>query len=473
LPPVSLVVSREMRFVGKVNNMDIKKLRLFVAMPGTSMGSTAEWTDPDKIKTHFYEKIADSLEDATGKTVDLVIEKDKVLGGPIHASMFKEAIDSDVYISDLTGNNPNVYLELGARWALRDAVTVVVSQNVSEILFNAAASRAIPYSKEPDKLEQSVQKTVEAILEGLEKSNYCDSPIRQNADLLAYERSFINQLESEIKQLKNQRGEDLFSAAKAASTPDERLRLLIEAANANPNRSDILLNLGIEYRKQSQHHESQSVLKKAVLLEPKLSVLHRELGVTYGKKGDLDAAVESLEEAVRLDQNDPEALRNLGGALRRLGMKSAPSSIDWTVLERSRDSYAKAGVVDPYDTYALLNVAKLEFLLSKNDPSRHQIAAKKFEDLKPLCQFNVSQDPNDPWRRFDLADAHLFSGELANAKRLYKEAIDIIPNQHCESYLTSVAGPLKELIAIDVVTGKLKTSITGILKLIDNRIKSA
>jgi tetratricopeptide (TPR) repeat protein len=452
--------------------MNIKKLRLFVAMPGTSMGNTADWTDPDKIKSHFYKKIAEALESATGKTVDLVIEKDKVLGGPIHASMLKEAMESDVYISDLTGNNPNVYLELGARWALRDAVTVVVSQNVSEILFNAAASRAIPYSKEPDKLEQSVEKTVKAILEGLEKSNYCDSPIRQNADLLAYERSFVSQLEQEIGQLKSQRGEDLFSAAKAASTPDERLRLLIEATNANPNRSDILLELGIEYRKQSKYPESQGALKKAVLLEPKRSVLHRELDVTYGKIGDLDLAVESLEEAVRLDPNDPEALRNLGGALRRSGMKSAPSSIDWALLERSRESYAKAGEVEPYDTYALLNVAKLELLLSKNDPSRQQIAAKKFEDLKPLCQFNVSQEPNDPWKRFDLADAHLFSGDIANAKQLYKEAIASIPNKHCQSYLTSVAGPLKELIEIDVVTGKLKTGLGGILTMIDKEVQS-
>lgn len=432
------------------------------------MGEKAEWTDPDAIKKHFYEKVAETLGRETGKTVELVIEKDKVLGGPIHASMFKEAMESDVYISDLTGNNPNVYLELGARWALRDAVTVVVSQNVSSILFNAAASRAIPYSKEPDKLGQSVQKTVEAILEGLKKSNYCDSPIRQNTDLLAYEKSFIEELESEIANLKSQRGEDLFSAAKAASTPDDRLRLLIEAVRTNPNRSDILLELAIEYRKQSNYETSLKELDKAVLLEPANATLHRERGVTYGKNGDLELAVKSLEEAVRLDPTEPEALRNLGGALRRLGMTSAPTSISWSLLEQSRDCYADAGKVEPYDTYALLNVAKLELLLSKNDPSRNQIAVKMFEDLKALCQFNVSQKPDDPWKVFDLADAHLFSGDPTKAQQLYEEAIEIIPDEHRKSYLSSVAGPLKELIDINVVTGKLKTSVNGILKMIDS-----
>jgi tetratricopeptide (TPR) repeat protein len=452
--------------------MSNASLRLFVAMPGTNMGDSAEWTDPEKIKAYFYQKIADTLGEETEKSVELVIEKDKVLGGPIHASMFKEAMESDVYIADLTGNNPNVYLELGARWALRDAITVVVSQNVSDILFNAAASRAIPYSKEPDKLEHSVDQTVKAILEGLAEENYCDSPIRQNADLVGYKRSFINQLQEEITQLKAQRGEDLFSAAMAASTPDERLRLLLDAVRVNPNRTDILVELGIELRKQSQYDESVRELKKAILLDPARSDSHRELGVTYGKMDKIELAVESLKEAVRLDPNDPEARRNLGGALRRWGLRNAPSSVDWDALQTACDHYATAGQIEPYDTYALLNVAKLQLLISKNDSSRLQIAMKQFDNLKPLCQFNVTQKLDDPWRRFDLADAHLFSGDYANANQLYEDAICTVPNEHCRSYLKSVIEPLQELLTLDVLTGKLKSSVEAVSKLIDGRIQT-
>jgi hypothetical protein len=32
--------------------------------------------------------------------------------------MFREAVDADVYIADLSGANANVYLEPGVRWAL-------------------------------------------------------------------------------------------------------------------------------------------------------------------------------------------------------------------------------------------------------------------------------------------------------------------------------------------------------------------
>jgi len=78
--------------------MSDKPFRLFLAMPGTNMGVSAEWTDPDKIKTHFYAKVAEVLQMHLSKLVNLVIEKDKVLAGPIHASMFNEAMHSDVYI---------------------------------------------------------------------------------------------------------------------------------------------------------------------------------------------------------------------------------------------------------------------------------------------------------------------------------------------------------------------------------------
>lgn len=452
--------------------MSDKPFRLFVAMPGTNMGVSAQWTDPDKIKTHFYAKVAEVLQMHLSKLVNLVIEKDKVLAGPIHASMFNEAMHSDVYIADLTGNNPNVYLELGARWALRDSVTVVVSQNVSEILFNAAASRAIPYSKDPDKLETAINQTVNAILEGLKQTNYCDSPVRKNAGIVAYEREYVERIQSEIQRLKSERGEDLFAAANAASKPNERLRLLRDAAGINPSRSDILFELGVELRKQSRFHESLDVLKQARSLNAALFQIHREIGITYGKLSDMKLAVESLNEAVRLAPNDPETLRNTGGALRRWGLREAPSKIDWDTLRTARDRYATAAQVEPYDTYALLNVARLELLISKIDPARLSIAMKQFDDVKLLCQFNVTQNQDDPWRRFDLADSHLFSSDSSKARDLYLEAIKTIPREHCQSYLTSVVGPLHELLKLEVLSGDLKSRGEEIAKMINDRIQS-
>ncbi len=437
--------------------MTQEPLRLFVAMPGTSMGASAEWTDPEQIKAHFYEKVRDRLARRLDRPVELVIEKDKVLAGPIHASMFKEAMKADVYISDLTGNNANVYLELGARWASRDSVTVIVSQDVSDVLFNAAASRAIPYGKDPDSLKTAIDETTTAIMKGLSTTDYCDSPVRQGATIVTYDRDAIHQLREENTALKRQRGDDLFSAAIGSPNPEERLRLLRDAAAVNPSRSDVLIALGTELRQQAQYDESAHTFQRATQLNPQSSDAHRELGVTYGKLKKHEMAVQSLNESVRLAPDDAESLRTCGGALRRWGMRDAPNVLDWDALNFARDRYASAGKLDPYDTYALLNVAKLDMILSKTEPTRLTAAQSQFKKLQPLCQFNVSDDPTDSWRKFDLADSHLFSGDYDTAATLYADAIDSVPEKHKQSVLSTVIGPLQQLLLLDVLSGDLKT----------------
>ncbi|KFB69566.1 tetratricopeptide repeat protein [Candidatus Accumulibacter vicinus] len=448
-------------------------LRLFVAMPGTNMGASAEWKAPDQIKLHFYEPIRKALAERLSREVELVIEKDKVLGGPIHASMFRDALKADIYIADLTGNNANVYLELGARWTSRDAVTIVVSQNVSEILFNAAASRAIPYAKDPASLSKAISEVVKAVVEEIADPNHCDSPVRQSSDLVVHTRGYIEELQIENSKLKEQRGQDLFAAAVTTKQPDERLRLLHEVVNINPSRVDALVELGTELRKQTKYDESISILRRAVALDPKSSDAYREMGIAYGKQGDHEKSVHALEEAVRLAPEHAEALRNLGGALRRWGFRDAPSAIDWNAIRLAQERYATAARREPYDTYSLLNVAKLELLLSSTDPSRLPSAMSQFGKVKPLCEFNVSNDPEDPWRRFDLAESCLVSGDTHKGYELYKEAIAVVPLRHRESYLSSVLSPFHELLSLNVVSGELKNAIKKVCTLLEKEIGKA
>lgn len=161
-------------------------LVIFVAMPGTDLGPHATWRNTAEIKQYLYEPVANQVEAALGREVDLRIEKDKIGQGVIHRSMFNEALRAPVYIADLTGANANVYLELGVRWALRDRVTVLVCQNEEhDIKFNVSPSRAIRYGPTPSELESAREKIVRAILEGLAggSDGVADSLVRQHLDV--------------------------------------------------------------------------------------------------------------------------------------------------------------------------------------------------------------------------------------------------------------------------------------------------
>src|SRR4051812_21175253 len=143
------------------------RLRVFVAMPGSDMGPSALWQDPDQIKRRLYEKVKEALEEELRIPVELIIEKDKHRPGSIYSSMYSEAWTADVYLVDLTGANANVYLELGVRWAMSDGVTVLLAQDPSKLPFNVVAARAQPYSNDPDFLENSISRIVRSVVEGL------------------------------------------------------------------------------------------------------------------------------------------------------------------------------------------------------------------------------------------------------------------------------------------------------------------
>ena len=450
--------------------MKSNKLRIFVAMPGSSMGEHADWTAPDRIKANFYEAIGKKIARKLSYKVELIIEKDKVRAGPVHASMFKEALDSDVYIADLSGNNANVYLELGVRWALTDGVTILVSQNINEVLFNVSSSRTIPYGKDPDLLNKSIDEVVAAIIEGLDKinqnTNYCDSPVRENSDLVTYSQAKIDTIKKEIKELKLQRGDDLLNAAEKASTSAERLKLLQEVVLINPNRADAFFNLGVELRKQANYPSSIEALRKSIALDNNNHEVYRELGVSYGKNEDDVLSIDAFKESIRLNSDNAETLRNYGGALRRWAFRKFPSVVDWKSLQDAQSSYQDSVKLEKYNTYAKLNVAKIELQLSKHDPSRAVTAEKYFKELIPLCEFEVSQEPKNYWGIFDLSDAYLFFGNYKKAFEKYNEALLLIEKDHKESTISSVLSPLLQMQELDVMQDRGKQALEDVVKLL-------
>jgi tetratricopeptide (TPR) repeat protein len=436
-------------------------LQIFVAMPGTDMGPNATYKNPESVKANLLQPVAEKLQAKTGREVSLVIEKDKRAQGVIHASMFAEARDADIYIADLTGANPNVYLELGVRWALRDRITVLIVQSVADLKFNVFANRAILYY--PDIIIKAIDDVVAAIENGL-KDNRCDSPVRLNSEFVAIPKAQLASLEAELERLQRVRGEDLLRAAGITENLTEKIAILKQAVDTNPASVQALLQLGIAYRDLSQYGEAEAVLQSVVRLDPHSAVVHRELGVCYSKQGKPDLAAHCLREAVRLAPNDVEAWSNLGGALRRLGMAGAPHRYDQKALEEARESYHQAHKLDKYNLYAGLNVARLDLLLSKWNAGRLAQAKEGFRKQIHLCRHAVEENPQDYWRQFDLGDALLFSDEYDEAQKVFANAVTLIPAAERQDKLLSVLGPLRAYLTSQIFQGTLQAMVQEIVR---------
>jgi len=97
-----------------------------------------------------------------------------------------------------------------------------------------------------------------------------------------------------------------------------------------------------------QYEQGIALLLKVTQKAPNATAAYVDLGIAYGKSGDLDKAVASLKHAVELNPRQLVAYNELGIVYRRKGEFAA-----------ARDSYERALGVFPGFHYARLNLAIL------------------------------------------------------------------------------------------------------------------
>jgi Flp pilus assembly protein TadD len=123
-------------------------------------------------------------------------------------------------------------------------------------------------------------------------------------------------------------------------TVSERVRVG-SAARADFERAVRLLE-------QEQYEAGIALLVEVTEAAPTLTAAHIDLGIAYGRVGDLEHAKDSLEKAVELNPRHPVAHNELGIAYRKLGR-----------FEEARRSYEKALALHPDFHFARRNLAIL------------------------------------------------------------------------------------------------------------------
>jgi tetratricopeptide (TPR) repeat protein len=453
--------------------MESGPVRIFVAMPGSTMGERAKWNDIDEIKQRLLEPAARGLAEKLVRETELVIEKDKTTSGPIHPSMFREAFDSDVYIADLSGANPNVYLELGVRWALRDGVTILISQDMhDDVRFNVSGNRVIPYGPMPNQLDRAINQIVDSALSGMRGPHRVDSPVRNNIPLVTIPQSELEVLRNEIARLKEAQADDLVAAARKAA-PAQAIDLLRQALQRNPVKVEANYELGIALRKAADYEGAITALEKVVELKEDWPEGWRELGVAFSKSGRLADSAAAFRRAVELDGSDGQTWATLGGLQRRMARSAKDSTFDWEMLRESRESYHRSGQLLGNDTYPLVNEARVDLLLSAIEPAIRPAAVNRLRKLQNLARFEAYPEPpdrRDAWKGLDLADTLLLTGRVDEGLAELRAAIELIDPVDRESSLSSVIEPLQDYLAVDVLEEPTAEGVRSAITICENAI---
>ena len=165
----------------------MRHFETFVLMPfginGEYEGGT---TEADYVYTEIIEpgvmKAAKQLnphvDDATIRQKigpKITREVDRNRAGSITTAIVHSIAQADVVVVDITGRNPNVFLELGIRYALRSKVTVLLAQVGTQIPFDIKVYRYIEYNR--FRPAEARERIAETIRQGLLNSVVSDSVV--------------------------------------------------------------------------------------------------------------------------------------------------------------------------------------------------------------------------------------------------------------------------------------------------------
>lgn len=90
-------------------------------------------------------------------------EVDNRRPGAITGEIVRHIAEADVAIVDITGQNPNVFLELGMRYALRRSTTILLRQGRTPIPFDINNYRCINYKPMFDGVTKAIEDIVTAL----------------------------------------------------------------------------------------------------------------------------------------------------------------------------------------------------------------------------------------------------------------------------------------------------------------------
>jgi len=158
--------------------MENERKMCFVMMPS---GNYNEYKGGKEESDFIYQGIiVPALKKIFNESVEIVREVDSRRPGAITGEIIRHIASADISIVDITGQNPNVFLELGIRYSLRRATTIILRQAETAIPFDIANYKCVEYSSLFRGPEKAIQDIVDTI-------NHVISQTPRPADSLVFE----------------------------------------------------------------------------------------------------------------------------------------------------------------------------------------------------------------------------------------------------------------------------------------------
>lgn len=329
-----------------------------------------------------------------------VLRIDEVtLPGNINDQYLREIYLADLVLADISVPNGNVYYELGIRQAIASGGTVLLAVTGTVIPFDLANQRVLFYDEDPSKWATAFSQIVDS-LQNYKVANL-PNPIRSFLEKIAATASPTRDPSSFERELRER--------IDRARNLDQLVAVCLWLRNLPYVPVGPLLTLADRLAQLEEWEFAVEVLRNAAEQNPRDYEIHRKLGWCLqfaGPEFDQESHKE-LEEALRLNPDDPETLGMMGGRAKRLGNYVEAATF-----------HAKGARISPNSTYMLVNQAALAILM---DPVHPGLGIDLYRKLLRVVEAS-SGGGADEWTEILTAEAFFAIGDITQAEQHYLSA---------------------------------------------------
>lgn len=324
--------------------------------------------------------------------LDAVRADEEMTGGMIHKPMFERLIFCKFAVADLTTANANVFYELGLRHAVRPWSTVLIfSKGGSQLPFDVAPLRAMPYSLGPDGAPAGLPAASDALAERLSaarvaaaKEAPADSPIYQLVDGypdIDHTRTdvFRDRVEYSARQ-KQQLREARAQGAEALRAADREMG---DLANVE---SGVVIDLFLSYRAVKAWEDMIGLVERMPEPLARTIMVQEQLGLALNRAGKGEAAERVLRQLIESRGPSSETYGLLGRVYKdrwEAAAQAAKAAQARGLLDRAIDAYLQGFEADWRDAYPGINAVTLMEVREPPDPRRL--------DLLPIVAYAVER----------------------------------------------------------------------------------
>lgn len=359
----------------------------FVLMPfGKKPDAAGAVVDFDAV---YKDLIAPAIFDAG---IESLRADEEMTGGIIHKPMFERLILCEYAVADLTTANANVFYELGLRHAIRPWSTVLIfSKGGSQLPFDVAPLRAMPYQLGPDGVPTDVEAAKNALTQRLADARRLaldkpspDSPIYQlveNYPNVAHEKTDVFREQVRYSAEKKEK------LAVARDQGVEAVRAMeVELEPISELESGVVIDLFLSYRSVKGWQEMVDLVQK----------MPRPLATTVMVQEQLALALNRLSRREEAERVLTELLEERGPSSETYGILGRVYKDRWEdalkrneratargLLDKAIGAYLKGFETDWRDAYPGVNAVTLMELKDPPDPRR--------EKLGPVVSYSVER----------------------------------------------------------------------------------